>query len=187
VSGDDVTPRRRRRQESPPADEAILRPPSPDLAAVSDALSDTPLAPVPSPVIEAPSADVAAVPAASRLPGASRDGYSRLPTAPVATTALGPVEGESVPWTPPPHLVSRRRPPVLAAWALSFAVVALAASLFVGWMLPVGLIAIVAAIVALRRVGEPRGVAVWALVLAAVAVLYSAGWLAWALPQLTTG
>ena len=43
-----------------------------------------------------------------------------------------------------------------------------------------GLVAIVTAIVASRRPVERRGVVVWAIVLGALSVLYSAGWLLWA-------
>jgi hypothetical protein len=78
---------------------------------------------------------------------------------------------------------SRPRTGVAAA-ALVLAIVALAASVFVGWAAPVGLVAVVVAIVALRRPVEPRGVAWWALGLAVLSLVYSAGWLLWAIPQL---
>jgi hypothetical protein len=181
-------PLRRRRDAVPPTApegrdaEAILRPSVPDLDAVGDAVA--PSTPAPAPRIEAASPDVAVVPAASRIPGAPKEGYHQLPTAPVITSAPEPVDGESVEWTPPDALAPAPRRPVVAAWALGVAVVALAASLFVGWMLPLALVAGVAAIVALRRPREPRAVAVWALVLSAAALLFSAGWLVWALPQL---
>ena len=53
-------------------------------------------------------------------------------------------------------------------------------SLFVGWGFPIGLVGVVSAILALRRPLESRAVAVWALVLGLVSVLYSAGWLLFA-------
>ena len=53
-------------------------------------------------------------------------------------------------------------------------------SLFVGWGFPIGLVGVVSAILALRRPLESRAVAVWALVLGIVSVLYSAGWLLFA-------
>ena len=59
-------------------------------------------------------------------------------------------------------------------------IAALVVSMFVGWGFPIGLVAIVTAIIALRRPLESRAVAVWALVLGAVSVLYSAGWLLFA-------
>ncbi len=68
----------------------------------------------------------------------------------------------------------------LAGWALAFSVVGLAVSLFVGWGFPIGLVGLVTAVIALRRRFESRSAAVWALVLGAVSVLYSAGWLLWA-------
>lgn len=76
-----------------------------------------------------------------------------------------------------------RTPPAradLSGWALTFSVAGLVASLFVGWMLPLGLVGAITAIVALRR-RTGSGRAVWALVLGVVAVLYSAGWVVWAI------
>ena len=79
------------------------------------------------------------------------------------------------------HEAPRRSPrPVVGPWALGLAIVSLAASFVGGWMLPLGLIAIVTAIVASRRPVERRGIVVWAIVLGALSVLYSAGWLLWA-------
>jgi hypothetical protein len=176
---DPADPPLRRRKTQPSA------PPLPDLDAVSDAMADLPPAPpVPriAPLIEAPSDDVAAVPAASGVPGAVRDGYHHLPTAPVVTATSGPVDGETVEWEPNPTPAPRA---VVGPWALALAVIALASSVFVGWMLPVALAAVITALVALRRPAESRGVAVWSLVLGVVATLYSAGWLVWAIPQLS--
>jgi hypothetical protein len=68
----------------------------------------------------------------------------------------------------------------LASWALAVGLVALAVSFFVGWGFPLGLAAIVVAVVAVRRPWESRAVAVWALVLGALSVVYSAGWLVYA-------
>ena len=53
-------------------------------------------------------------------------------------------------------------------------------SLFVGWGFPLGMVAIALAIVALRRPFESRGLAVWAIMLGAVSIVYSIGWLAYA-------
>ena len=68
----------------------------------------------------------------------------------------------------------------LAGWALAFAVVGLAVSLFVGWGFPIGIVAVVSAILALRRPLESRGVAVWAIAIGTVSIIYSAGWLLYA-------
>jgi len=103
----------------------------------------------------------------------------RLPTAQLERAAFG---DHVIPWAPPVP----PRPPSLAPWALGLAVVALATSLFVAWTLPLGVIAAVAAIISLRRPFDSRRVAVWALVLSAVSIVYSVGWLLWALPQLPT-
>jgi hypothetical protein len=72
----------------------------------------------------------------------------------------------------------------MAAWALVFAIAALLVSTLVGWGFPIGFVAIITAIVALRRPLESRAVAVWALVLGVVSVLYSAGWLLYAATQM---
>jgi len=114
-------------------------------------------------------------------------GYSRLPTAPTPITVeIGPDadrpdftpdatgSGPVAQWVHPAPRSAR-----LAPWALVAAIVALAASVFVGWGIPVAIIAVIAAIIALRRPTENRTMAVWALVLGSVAALYSAGWLVW--------
>lgn len=80
-------------------------------------------------------------------------------------------------WIIPPPAPPARG---LAGWALAFAILALIVSLFVGWGFPLGIVAIVAAILALRRPLESRAVAVWAMALGAVSMLYSAGWLVFA-------
>lgn len=124
---------------------------------------------------------------APRVPGAPRATFDRLPTAPVPEqTATGPAEDGStatvpVPgWIEPAPAAPRRG---VAAWALVFAILGLAISLFVGWGFPIGLIGVVTGIVALRRPVESRGVAWWAIALGLVSVLYSAGWLMWAATQ----
>ena len=160
----------------------------------------TPPAPPAPPAPSAPSAPSAppergdqsfAAPAseAPRLPGARRPGFDRLPTAPVpAQSQSGPAEdGSGDPalpsWMAAPEPARPQRG--FAGGALGLAVGALAVSLFVGWGLPLGLAAIVIAIIALRRPWESRAVAVWALVLGGVSVVYSAGWLLWAASRLT--
>ena len=91
----------------------------------------------------------------------------------------GTGEGEEplVQWLMPEPAAPRRG---LAAWALAFSIGGLVFSLFVGWGFPIGLVGIVSAILALRRPLESRAVAVWALVLGIVSVLFSAGWLLFA-------
>jgi hypothetical protein len=134
---------------------------------------------LPPTAIEPPSADVAPVAAESALPGAHRGGFERWPTAPVGVTptVTAPDLDAPVLWAP-----VAAEPPSrgMSAWALTFGVIALLVSMFVGWGFPLGLVAIVTAIIALRRPIESRAVAVWALVLGAVSVLYSAGWLIFA-------
>ncbi len=77
-------------------------------------------------------------------------------------------------WAPP----APRQPPALAGWALAVAIVGLLVSLVVGWGFPVGIIAIVTAIAALRRPDSRRQAAGWALALGILSVLYSALWIA---------
>ena len=132
--------------------------------------------------------------------GKDPDRYTRLPTAPVpAVVESGPLLDAPAPesvelerdgatvheehWHPtdgsefPAHPAPEPR---LAPWALLSAIVALFASLFVGWGIPVAIVSVVAAVMSLRRRDESRGMSVWALVLGIVATLYSAGWLLWA-------
>jgi hypothetical protein len=133
--------------------------------------------------VEPPSPDVTLAAEASPLPGAHRGGFLRLPTAPVAvTTQSAPAEPgteEDVLTSTAGFLLPEIEQPRrwVSGWALGCAVAGLVMSLFVGWGFPLGIIAIATAIVALRRPLESSAVAVWAIVLGAVSILYSAGWL----------
>ena len=138
------------------------------------------------PVVEGPSPEIALAQDASPLPGAHRGGFRRLPTAPVPVTVQSaPAEPGTedapapTPWAGAgPEATGLHRG--LAGWALAFAIVGLAVSLFVGWGFPIGIVAVVSAILALRRPLESRSVAVWAIAIGTVSILYSAGWLLYA-------
>ena len=95
-----------------------------------------------------------------------------------APDALIPASTELA-WAPP----APRRPPALAGWALTVAITGLIVSLVVGWGFPVGIIAIITAIAALRRPGRRRQAAGWALALGILSILYSALWIAVAASQ----
>lgn len=111
------------------------------------------------------------------LPGVHQGGFRRELTAPVPITETSHVDAEwETPPTPAPAPV-----PISAPWALGFGILGLIASFFVGWGFPIGLVGVGLAIAALRRPWESRGVAVWALCLSVLSVVYSAGWLWWAL------
>lgn len=147
----------------------------------AETMASTPL-PVPapgdgsplSPVVEAPSEDVDTASDSSPLPGEHRGGFTRALTEPVPTAE--PVQPQpELQWAPTPAPLPRSAP-----WALTFAVIGLVVSLIVGWGFALGLVAVVLAIIALRRPWESRGVAVWALCLAVLSLVYSAGWLWWA-------
>ena len=134
----------------------------------------------PDPTVTTVSPDVDLAQDASPLPGAHRGGFQRLPTAPVAVTLEsapgepgGDFDPDAAPWEATDSAFHRG----LAGWALAFAVVGLSVSLFVGWGFPIGLVAVVCAIIALRRPLESRAVAVWAIALGTLSILYSAGWL----------
>ena len=135
--------------------------------------------------VEPPSPDVTLADEASPLPGVHRGGFLRLPTAPIAVTSQSaPAEPgteddatQTAQWLMPTPDRPQRG---LAGWALAASVIGLIASLFVGWGFPIGLVGVVSAILALRRPLESRPLAVWALVIGAVSVLYSAGWLLYA-------
>ena len=146
-----------------------------DAAAAAPARSPGP----PPAAVEPPSPDVAPVEAESALPGRHRGGFERWPTAPIGVTPTvsAPDLDTPVLWAPAEPSRPARG---MAAWALGFAIVALLVAMFVGWGFPLGLVAIVTAIVALRRPLESRAVSVWALVLGVVSLIYSAGWLVFA-------
>lgn len=158
----------------PLPEEAILRPAAPH-----------------PPAVEAPSPDVTIADEASPLPGVHRGGFLRLPTAPIAvTTQSAPAEPGTEDEPPPvtaPWLMPEPDPlhRGLAAWALVFSIAGLVVSLFVGWGFPIGIVGIVTAILALRRPLESRAVAIWALAVGGVSLLYSAGWLIFAVSRLT--
>jgi hypothetical protein len=140
---------------------------------------DTP-AVLPPAAVEPPSPDVAPVEAESTMPGAHRGGFERWPTAPIGvppTVTAPDLDAPLLMWAPAEPAAPSRG---LAAWALGFGIAALIVAMFVGWGFPIGLVAIITAIVALRRPLESRMAAVWALVLGAVSLLYSAGWLLFA-------
>jgi hypothetical protein len=138
----------------------------------------------PSARIEQPSEEVEHPARPARLPGAPRDGYTKLPTGPVGIEPVvvsgpdidAPEEPEWEPSTGTIDVDETR----LAPWALLAAIVALGASFFVGWGIPVAVVAVIAAIMSLRRPVESRAIARWALVLGLCATVYSLGWLVWA-------
>lgn len=140
---------------------------------------------VPRTSVEGPSGEVERPAGAARLPGARRDGYTKLPTGPVGiepVVVTGPViDGatKDAEWAPSAgaSAVDDTR---LAPWALMAAIVALVASFFVGWGVPLAIVAVIASIMSLRRPVESRAIARWALVLGLCATVYSLGWLVWA-------
>lgn len=94
-----------------------------------------------------------------------------------ALTRRSAAQSESVPelvCAPP----APRRPLALGGWALAVAIIGLLVSLVVGWGFPVGIIAIITAITALRRPGDRRLAAAWALALGILSIVYSGIWLA---------
>lgn len=138
--------------------------------------------------IERPSDEVERPAGAARLPGGVREGYTRLPTGPVGVEPVitsgpdpdGVDRGDD--WRP--ATAAREAAPEddtrLAPWALTAAIVALVASFFVGWGIPVAIVAVIASAMSLRRPVENRSMARWALVLSLCATVYSLGWLVWA-------
>ena len=154
---------------------------------MSDEPRAAPAPATPVPHVDAPSEDIA--PATSvALPGAHRGGFQRELTEPVpiatpvipgqdaVTPATAPEQ--DVRWAPTPEVLPRSAP-----WALTFAVLGLIVSFLVGWGFLIGLVGAVLAIIALRRPWEARAVAVWALCLSLLSLVYSAGWLWWASTQ----
>lgn len=68
----------------------------------------------------------------------------------------------------------------VATVALVAGIVGLVVSFFVGWGFPIGIAAIVAGIIALRRPVESFAVARWGIALGILSLVYGAMWLAWA-------
>jgi hypothetical protein len=136
------------------------------------------------PRVEPASPDIDIVAASSMLPGSHRGGFFRLPTAPIAVTVQSaPTEPDGDLTPASAQWLASDEPQIhkgLAGWALAFAIIGLAVSLFVGWGFPIGLVAVVSAVFALRRPLENRAMAVWAIAIGAVSILYSAGWLLYA-------
>lgn len=141
-------------------------------------------APVPPTRIERPSEEVEHPAGTARIPGARRDGYTKLPTGPVGVepvVASGPDldAADEHEWEPRTEATAVDDTK-LAPWALLAAIVALGASFFVGWGIPVAIVAVIAAVMSLRRPVESRAMGRWALVLGLCAIVYSLGWLVWA-------
>lgn len=139
---------------------------------------------VPATVEQAPP-EVEQYPAGARAP--ARSEFARFPTGPVGVGPIvtsGPNTGPTPQWEPASSESQPDEPePKLAPWALLAASVALVASFFVGWGIPVAIVSVVAAIMCLRRPTESRSIARWALVLGIIATVYSTGWLIWAASQ----
>ncbi|MGO2748113.1 hypothetical protein [Microbacterium sp.] len=137
------------------------------------------------PTVENPRPEVEHPADSARMPGARRGEYTRMPTGPIGiepTVASGPADSAGTPtmqWDPA-SLAPADDNARLAPWALVAAVVALVTSWFVGWGIPLAVIAVVAAIMSLRRPVESRAIATWALVLGIAATIFSLGWLVWA-------
>ncbi|HYP73999.1 MAG TPA: hypothetical protein VEP72_07885 [Microbacterium sp.] len=130
------------------------------------------------PRTESPSEDVAGA-ETSALPGEHRGGFHREFTEPVPITASVHTDPEpELRWAPAPERLPRSAP-----WALVFGILGLIVSFLVGWGFLIGLVGAGLAIAALRRPWESRPIAVWALCLSLLSVLYSAGWLWWASTQ----
>ncbi len=126
-------------------------------------------------------ADIVHPAASARIPGDTRRPLTRFPTDPIEvqpTFESGPMLGETSPLAEIAPLQPVRG--LLAPWALALSILALSAAFFVGWGIPIALLAVGMAIVALRRPIEKRALAAWALALGLLATVYSLGWLIWA-------
>lgn len=141
-----------------------------------------------NPRVDEPSAEVERPKGQARLPGEQRYGYTKFPTGPVGiepVVASGPADTAGMPavdWAPYRSSITEDRTR-LAPWALVAAIIALIASFFVGWGIALAVVAVVAAIMSLRRPVESRAMARWALILGLAATVYSLSWLIWAALQ----
>ncbi|BFM24446.1 hypothetical protein [Microbacterium sp. che218] len=105
------------------------------------------------------------------------DDPERLPTAQLEMAAFG---DHLIPYVPPAPPTPRS----LAPGALAAAILALVASFFTGWLLPLGAVAVILSIVSLRRPHDSTRVGVWSLCLSLLSIVFSAGWLIWGFSQL---
>jgi hypothetical protein len=140
---------------------------------------------VPDIALEPVSPDVVLPSESAALPGAHRGGFTTPPTAPLELAHVG--HGEPAPEGTPAAGTATLPVATSATWnpgayALLFAIAGLAASLVVGWLFPLGIVGVVFAVIALRRPTQRR-MGGWALALALVSLVYSAGWLAYAAVQ----
>lgn len=86
--------------------------------------------------------------------------------------------------TPPAVYFDAEAPPVpIAGFTFVASFLAMLLSCFVAWALPLALIVLVMAVIAVRRPSENRVFAWWAFVISLIATTYSAVWLAWALTR----
>ncbi len=100
-----------------------------------------------------------------------------MPTAQLEMAAFG---DHLIPYVPPVPPAPRS----VAPWALALAILALVASFFTGWVLPLGVVAVVVSSLSLRRPGDSRRLAGWALALSVLSAAFSVGWLVWGFSQL---
>lgn len=87
-----------------------------------------------------------------------------------------------IPGAPAPEAVWAPPAPVrkgLGGSALAFSIAALGGSFVVAWMFPVGILALVLGIIAVRRAEESTTFGRWAIGLSLLSLVYSAGWAAW--------
>lgn len=105
------------------------------------------------------------------------DDPERMATAQLEMAAFG---DHLIPYVPPQPPVPRS----MAPWALALAILALSASLFTGWLLLLGVGGVIVASTSLRRPHDNRRPAGWALSLAVLSLVFSAGWLIWGFSQL---
>lgn len=174
----------------------------------ADAAPSVPAVPVQT---QPPSPDVELAAHVTALPGVHRGGFSQPPTAPLAyspasaavvtpaddspaeKTGAGSAFGDGSTFERGEAfaaglaLAQQATPSrgAMAGWALASSIAGLLFSFFVGWGFPLGVVGVVMAGMALRRPVESRPVAGWALALAIVSLVYSAGWLTWAVLRMT--
>ncbi|MCJ1706444.1 hypothetical protein [Microbacterium sp. VKM Ac-2923] len=123
-------------------------------------------------------APASGLPVAATAPPRFDDDPERMPTAQLEMAAFGDHLIPYIPPTPPP-------PPSLAPWGLALSILGLLAALFTGWLVPLGAVAVVVSVLALRRPRDSRRVAGWALALAVLSLAFSVGWLVWGFSQLS--
>lgn len=141
--------------------------------------------PAPTPATASTPDAPPAPPGGNETPGANETPDEGLTFRDLSETPTGELLHMGIAPAPPvsPAPAAPAPLPTTGGWALTFGILGLIVSLFVGWGFLIGLVGAALAITTLRHRWESRSLAGWALALSVLSLIYSAGWLWWASTQ----